>query len=391
MPSYVASIEDLKRVQAQLATQLDQLVTAQVGVDATVCDMTDALAAGIGAAQGRVEDQLGELTGILTRSRSLADSARWTGPDSEQFRSGTAQLLATIEQAHDQLLSGVEAHRVGAAALRADVDAASNVFEDAAKNLAVSTGLLDDAVGAETTGYEEAFNGSFRYTGGAAATPPPEGMPSGVPGYTIGPPYRPPVPNDDYWVYGSREPTLAHYESLAAWWLALQAAKAAGVDDGARFYEHFLGASGETLEFDFEEAVAEDPAIRANVNADLTQTAAAVDQIAQGETGFSVNSVASTDRPETENWNLAIGDYQQSSNTTVTVEGDVVTMTATIHADDRFNFHAGASEGFTAGINTDNGQLEESGLARSFNSHGSITRTYGWKLGNPPPAIDVGG
>jgi hypothetical protein len=392
MPPYVVSIEDLQEMQAQLTHQLTQLGTAQLGVEADVRDLIEAMTAGIAGAQARIDHQMGELAGTLTRSRSLAQAARWTGPDSEQFRAGTEQLLATIEQSRDQLLSGVEAHRAGAAALRADVDAASTAFDDAARTLAAATARLERAVWIEAKSYEEAFNGRFAYTDGAAPVLPPEGLPTGVPGVTIGPPYRPPFKNDDFWVYGSRAAAPADVTALFAWWGALHVAEQTpGFDDGAQFYRHYLERSGEPLEYDLQEAVDDDPAIRENVNADLNRTAAAVDQIAQRKSEFSLNTVTDTTRPATQNWNFAIGAYQQSSTTAVKVEGGIVTMTTTVHADDRYNFHAGASEGFVAPINTENGHLEEAGLARSFDSHGSLTRTYSWKLGDPPPTIDVGG
>lgn len=392
MPDYVVNVDDLQRVQVQLAVQLEQLVTAQVGVEASVREVTDVMTSGIAAAQTRIEGQLDELAATVDRSASLADSARWTGPDSDDFRAGTELVLSSIARTRAQLISGVEAHRAGSDALQVQVALASTVFAQAARSLAVSTALLDGAVAMEAVGYGAAFDGSFGYAGGAEVIAPPAGIPSGVPGFTLGAPYHPPVPNDDAWQFASREPTRSDYTAEVAWRHANAAARAGGYYDAALFFDHYLDASGEPLEFPFEKAVREDPNVRENVNAELTATAAAVDLLAQDRGEFTVNHVAETQRPLTHsNWDLAIGDYQQSSSTTVKVEGDVVTMTTTVHADDRYNFAGGASTGFVAPINISNGQLEEAGLARAFNSHGSLTRTYSWKLGDPPPAIDVGG
>lgn len=38
----------------------------------------------------------------------------------------------------------------------------------------------------------------------------------------------------------------------------------------------------------------------------------------------------------------------------------------------------------------ENGRFEELGWARSFDTSGTVTRTYTWKVGEKPPQIDMG-
>ena len=65
-------------------------------------------------------------------------------------------------------------------------------------------------------------------------------------------------------------------------------------------------------------------------------------------------------------------------------------MTTTITAKDRWNFNAGAGDIATKAKDDENGRFEELGWARSFDTSGTVTRTYTWKVGEEPPQIDMG-
>lgn len=83
-----------------------------------------------------------------------------------------------------------------------------------------------------------------------------------------------------------------------------------------------------------------------------------------------------------ENWDKAIGQHAIWGSGNVTVRGDQATMEITLHAEDRYNFNAGAHDKATGIPNEENGRFESLGWARSYNSHGSLTRTVTWTL--PP-------
>ena len=57
----------------------------------------------------------------------------------------------------------------------------------------------------------------------------------------------------------------------------------------------------------------------------------------------------------------------------------------TVHARDKWNFNKGDHDSVT-GLGDDvNGRFEELGWARSFETSGSMTKTYTWKVGQQPP------
>lgn len=58
-------------------------------------------------------------------------------------------------------------------------------------------------------------------------------------------------------------------------------------------------------------------------------------------------------------------------------------------ARDRWNFDAGKSDNVTGTPDSENGRFEELGWAQSFDTSGTVTRTYTWKVGEEPPIPDA--
>ncbi|MCS5715705.1 hypothetical protein NVV95_14235 [Herbiconiux sp. CPCC 205716] len=206
--------------------------------------------------------------------------------------------------------------------------------------------------------------------------------------YTIGPPDRPTFQWDEDFEYDSESPNPGDYVSAAEW-----KAKLAGagilkrdLDDGMDAYSHYWDNTGDPWEFDYEEAVREDPVIASNVQSEIERAQAAADElIGSGGDSFQFTGAASAGDgyPETENWQKAIGGYQQWSSGDVTVDGDQATMVVTVHAEDHYNFNRGQADIASNASDDENGRFTELGWAKPFDSSGSVTRTVTWTVGDP--------
>jgi hypothetical protein len=87
--------------------------------------------------------------------------------------------------------------------------------------------------------------------------------------------------------------------------------------------------------------------------------------------------------PGTAKWQKITGSYDLWGSADVRVKGDVVTMTFTAHAEDRYNFNKGGAKDIATGLpDAANGRFQELGWARSFTSHGTTARTVQWTLGS---------
>ena len=71
--------------------------------------------------------------------------------------------------------------------------------------------------------------------------------------------------------------------------------------------------------------------------------------------------------------------------------GDAVTMTVTVHAEDRYNFNSGSADIATGLPDNANGRFEEIGWAKPFDTSGELTRTVTWKLGEAPATTSASG
>lgn len=216
-----------------------------------------------------------------------------------------------------------------------------------------------------------------------------------VDGYQTGPAREPSVQFDEDFVYDSASATPRDYLAAAEWQAKLSGAQLLRPDlgDATRAYAHYWGNTGDTLQVNYARAFQTDSGVRSNVNAEVARTAAAVDTMAagQGSGTFSVTGGAHTagTYPATENWQKAIGGYQQWSSADVTVQGNQVSMRVTVHMMDRYNFNRGQADIASGAPDNANGRFTELGWARPFDTRGEITRTVTWTVGNPPSADQV--
>ncbi|WP_186446970.1 EspA/EspE family type VII secretion system effector [Mycolicibacterium porcinum] len=217
----------------------------------------------------------------------------------------------------------------------------------------------------------------------------------GGPEFVIGPPTKPDISWDEDFEYNSAEPGWKDYLKRAEWEAKLAGGRLlrADLDDATQMYRHYWDNDGKPIEFDYEEAYREDPGIRANVDDQISRAQRGAEELIRaGNTSFSMTGDATqtTNYPTTENWQKAVGGYQQWSSADVKVEGNRVTMTVTVHAEDHYNFNRGQADIGTGASDNENGRFTELGWAKPFDSHGEVTRTVSWELGSAPP-VDQGG
>ncbi|MCG7607371.1 MULTISPECIES: EspA/EspE family type VII secretion system effector [Mycobacterium] len=217
----------------------------------------------------------------------------------------------------------------------------------------------------------------------------------GGPEFVIGPPTKPDISWDEDFEYNSAEPGLHDYLKRAEWEAKLAGGRLlrGDLDDATQMYRHYWDNDGKPIEFDYEEAYREDPGIRANVDDQISRAQRGAEELIRaGNTSFSMTGDPNptTNYPTTENWQKAVGGYQQWSSADVKVDGNKVTMTVTVHAEDHYNFNRGQADIGTGASDNENGRFTELGWAKPFDSHGEVTRTITWELGSAPSA-DQGG
>jgi hypothetical protein len=207
----------------------------------------------------------------------------------------------------------------------------------------------------------------------------------------IGPPTRPHITWDEDFVYDSKEPGLKDYVAWHAWGEAERMMhRIPGQEEAASFYSHYRDNTGLPKEFDYEEAYDDDGAVRKLVHNEITRTQQGVEELiaagAGGEFSVTGDAHATSDDnhyPTTHNWQKTIGAYQQWSSADVKVDGDQVTMTVKVHAEDYYNFNKGAKDIASGAPDDANGRFMELGWAKPFESHGELTRVVTWKVGEP--------
>ena len=157
------------------------------------------------------------------------------------------------------------------------------------------------------------------------------------------------------------------------------------------YFPHGSKAGQDTPE---DWAYEEDAGVRNSVNLDLNASLQAANEaVMAGHTDLTLYSPKhSTPKgyyPQTENWQRTIGGHTTYTDTDVKVEGDTVTATVTVYARDKWNFNNGQSDPASGTPDAVNGRSEEPGWGKSFESSGSLTRTYTWKVGEQPPILDT--
>jgi len=224
--------------------------------------------------------------------------------------------------------------------------------------------------------------------------PPPQPSLPPVDGYKTGQPRPPTFHWDEDFAYNSASANPGDYLSAAEWKAKLAGAELLRPDlsDATAAYAHYWDNNGAPLQVNYAKAYRDDSAVRNNVDGEIARTAAAVDRMAAGgATSFSVTGPAhaSSQYPTTENWQKTLGAYQQWSSADVSVKGNQVTMTIKVHAEDHYNFNRGQSDIASGAPDNANGRFTELGWAKPFDTHGEITRTITWTLGQPPSAATV--
>lgn len=318
-----------------------------------------------------------QLTGELGR-------VGWRGRDAEAFRSAwKSSLSGLLADASRQLSEAAEeVHR------QADEQARASDEGGGPTGIGMTGGLLTLGLITPGLGFLTLL-GRGRGGGGAdfPASPDDPNAPTSSNGYQIGPPRTPDIEWDEDYEYASQSPTAGDRWEYAKWRLKGEAAQFV-MDDGAAMYLHYMNNSGEDVDYDLAEGYGEDTGIANSVNQQIAQTAQGVDELvlSTGQTQFQVTGPASPSAqyPTTENWQKAIGAHQQWSSANVTVEDGIVTMEVTVHAEDRYNFNRGQADIASGTPDDVNGRFTEVGLAQPFNSHGTMTQTISWPVGQPP-------
>ncbi|MGY0502104.1 hypothetical protein ACWZHB_26755 [Nocardia sp. FBN12] len=205
--------------------------------------------------------------------------------------------------------------------------------------------------------------------------------------YRIGDPKRPGLKHDDTFVYNSKDANFQDWLNKQKWQAKLLGGEyiKSELDDATALYRHYWDNNGEKIAFDYDEAYKEDPTVRSNVDTEVANMAAAADYFARtGNKNFKLTGDPTTGGTSTENWEKTIGGYQQWSHANARVEGNRVVMDVTVEAEDYYNFDNGKNDIATGAPDSDNGRFTEIGWAKPFESHGSVTRTVSWELGQPP-------
>ena len=321
----------------------------------------------IDTASSQLRKQAQELQSIQSRLTSLINDAmsHWNGTDARNFR---AQWYNSYKS------------KMVSAANHLD-SMAAELSQQAAKQREASSSYAAD------------FTGPLL---GPLPSPSPAFTPSEDPepyqGFHFGPPEVPQISTDEGFVYGSKSPTLQDYLDFQVWNAKLEAAKVfrPDLDDATQMYAHYLDNTGTPMEFDLEEGCTEDSAIQTTVDSEIRKAQEAANHFAQtGQTNFSFTGEATTTGaagypyPTTEDWQKTIGGFNTWSSADVTVDGNVVTMTVTVHAQDHYNFNPGQSDIATQTPDDENGRFTELGWAKPFDTYGEVTRTVTWTLDDP--------
>lgn len=207
-------------------------------------------------------------------------------------------------------------------------------------------------------------------------------------GFSLGPPTRPSLQWDEDFTYNSDTPAFGDYTSALKWKAVLsggQLLRSTELADGLATYAHYWSNTGDPFVIDFEKAYGDDPEIASNIDEAIRVAQLSADgYAADGRASFSItgNAGPAGGYPATENWQKAIGAYQQWTTAHVIVTGDQVTMTVVVHAEDYYNFNRGQSDIASGESDDENGRFTEIGWARPFETTGEVVRTVTWTLGD---------
>lgn len=198
---------------------------------------------------------------------------------------------------------------------------------------------------------------------------------------------------DDDFPHGSKagQDTPKDHANWLKWKAMLEGARAfKDIPDAADFYQHFRDNTGTPMTFDYDRAYNEDAGVQNRVNARVNDSLQAANEaVTAGKTEITLYSPATSEGPypTTENWRKTIGGHTNYTTTKVEVSGDTVTATVTVYARDKYNFDRDKADVDSGTPDAVNGRFEELGWAKSFETSGSLTKTYSWKVGQQPPTL----
>ncbi|MEU6586663.1 hypothetical protein [Nocardia sp. NPDC046763] len=245
---------------------------------------------------------------------------------------------------------------------------------------------LHSAADRAETGTKDAISAfkSLELNISATAPKSPDGR------YAIGDPKTPVLVHDDTFIYNSKHADSQDYLNKEKWQAMLLGARylRPDLDDATMMYKHYWDNNGKKMEFDYDEAYHEDGSIREAVDREIGRAATAADYFVQtGKRSFKITGGPKTAVSSTENWEKTVGNYQQWSHANVRVEGKRIVMDVTVEAQDYYDFDKGKSDIATGVEDSENGRFTEIGWAKPFETHGSLTRTVSWEVGQPPSTM----
>lgn len=214
-------------------------------------------------------------------------------------------------------------------------------------------------------------------------------------GFRVGPPSKPPIAWDEDFEYDSKDAGLSDYLDRVKWVAKLRGGQLirSDLDDATELYRHFWDNNGDPITVDLEEGYREDSGIKTSVDDEIARAKMGAEQlIGAGNRSFSMTGDAGLNStyPTTENWAKTIGGHQLWSSADVTVDGNKVSRKVTVNAEDHYNFNRSQQDIATGAPDDDNGRFIELGWAKPFDSHGDITRTITWDLGEAAPGAGNG-
>ncbi|MFI6323703.1 hypothetical protein ACIBG8_39680 [Nonomuraea sp. NPDC050556] len=224
--------------------------------------------------------------------------------------------------------------------------------------------------------------------------------------FAFGPPTPPDLEFDDDFPFDpNARPTAKDEASWSEWQRKLHGGQILrpGLDDALAAYSRYTDASGAPLEVDYGEGYKEDKNIKLTVDNEIISAQQWAEKIFKqtGMTEFPMTGLPSAAKKlsgtgyatDTENWQKTLGNYQVWSSAVVTVKDGQVTMRITVNAEDMYNFNRDDKDIATGAPDNENGRFSTLGWAKPFRTHGSITKTLTWPLGQTadPKVPDGGG
>lgn len=197
-----------------------------------------------------------------------------------------------------------------------------------------------------------------------------------------------------------REDTFADRLSYLKWQTKLEAAELLRPDllDATNTYRHFLEATGDEFEFDYDRFGENDKAGKKTIDSAIEDTIAAALELSDKDkkSDFSMQTdpigVGGINGrypyPSTENWQKAIGAHViwLEARVKVEIKDDkrFFKIDMKLHAEDRYNFNPGAKDIATGTPDADNGVFEVTGLAKEFDSKGELKRHIEFSASKDP-------